>query len=245
MADFDFDQVFGDDYLYFYEALLTEERSQQEADLIIRLLDLQQGMRILDIPCGHGRIASRLAEFGCKVVGVDSNASFLAVARGAGQPVDYREADMRHFAANAEFDVVVNWFTSFGYFDDVTDRAILAGWRRALKPGGKLVIDHQNAQRLVGRIDASGGPAIVLTERGDDLLIDRTSVDVTSGRTHTERISVRRGVVHRYNFSVRMFAFTELRDWLLEAGFAEVSGYGTDGEALELTSRRMVVVASA
>ena len=49
----------------------------------------------------------------------------------------------------------------------------------------------------------------------------------------------------RYQFSVRTFAFTELRDWLLAAGFTSVSPYGNDGEPFTLTSRRMVVVAQA
>ena len=46
-------------------------------------------------------------------------------------------------------------------------------------------------------------------------------------------------------FSIRTFAFTELRDWLLDAGFAEVAGYGAEGDPLALGSRRMIVVASA
>lgn len=245
MARFDFDQVFGDDYLHFSEDMLTDERSNIEVELIVRLLELQPGMRVLDVPCGHGRIANRLAQLHFEVIGVDSNASFLGVARRAGLPVDYRLADMRELTPDGPFDAVINWFTSFGYFDDATSRAMLASWRRALKPGGKLVIDHQNRQRLLGLIAYTGGQALAMRERGDDLLIDRTTFDVASGRTNTERISVRDGRVRRYWFSVRTFAFTELRDWLLDAGFAEVAGYGLEGEPLALASRRMIVVATA
>jgi len=245
VAGFDFDQVFGDDYLHFSEDMLTDERSNMEVEVIVRLLGLQPGMRVLDVPCGHGRIANRLAQFGCEVVGVDSSARFLDVARRAGQPVDYRLADMRELTQDGTFDAVVNWFTSFGYFDDDTNRSMLASWRRALGPGGKLVIDHQNRQRLLGAIAAVGDQALALRERGDDLLIDRTTFDLASGRTNTERIIVRDGRVRRYWFSVRTFAFTELRDWLLDAGFAEVAGYGAEGEPLALGSRRMIVVASA
>jgi SAM-dependent methyltransferase len=244
MNGFDFEQVFGDDYLHFYEAVLTDERSQQETDLIVRLLALEHGARVLDIPCGYGRIAKRLAETGCDVVAVDGSRSFLEVAKLRGGAVDYRLGDMREFTADGDFDAIVNWFTSFGYFDDATDRSILATWRRALKPGGKLIIDHQNRQRLLGVIAATGGHAVALTQRGDDLLIDRATFDVATGRTNTERISVRNGRVRRYPFTVRTFSFTELRDWLLQAGFAEVLGYGTEGEPFALTSRRMVVVAT-
>ena len=103
MAGFDFDQVFGDDYLHFSEDMLTDERSDMEVELIVRLLGLQPGMRVLDVPCGHGRIANRLAALGCEVVGVDSNASFLDVARQAGGPVDYRLADMRKLTPDGPF----------------------------------------------------------------------------------------------------------------------------------------------
>lgn len=244
MASFDFDQVFGDDYLHFSEDMLTDERSDVEVDLIVPLLELQPGMRVLDVPCGHGRIANRLAQLHFEVVGVDSSASFLDLARRAARPVDYRLADMRELTPDGPFDAVINWFTSFGYFDDATSRGMKASWRRVLRPGGKLVIDHQNRQRLLGVIAATGGQMLAMRERGDDLLIDRTTFDVASGRTNTERISVRDGQVRRYWFSVRTFAFTELRDWLLDAGFAEVAGYGLEGEPLTLGSRRMIVVAS-
>jgi SAM-dependent methyltransferase len=55
---FDFEQVFGDDYLHFSAVQLTDERADREADLIARLLELAPGTRVLDIPCGHGRVAS-------------------------------------------------------------------------------------------------------------------------------------------------------------------------------------------
>jgi SAM-dependent methyltransferase len=152
---------------------------------------------------------------------------------------------MREFAAEGEFDRVVSWFTSFGYFDDETNQALLTGWRRALRPGGKLLIEHQNRERFLRAIATSlDGRPVALVERGDDLLLDRTSFDVASGRTHTERISVRDGRVRRYRFSVRTFSFTELRGRLLGAGFSRVEGFGRDCQPLTLDSARMIAVAS-
>ena len=62
------DELFDDDYLYFYAPALTDERCDAEAASIIRLLELTPGMRVLDVPCGEGRIAGRLARHGCDVV---------------------------------------------------------------------------------------------------------------------------------------------------------------------------------
>jgi SAM-dependent methyltransferase len=236
----EFEGVFGDDYLHFYEASLTSELSDRQAELIARLLDLRAGQRVLDVPCGHGRITERLAVFGCDVVGVDSDPVFLERARSSAPDLDYREGDMRRLEFDAEFDAVVNWFTSFGYFDDDTDRSILRSFRRALKPGGKLLLELQNRDPIVQMVGA--GSAWV-EERGDDFLIDRQVYDVASGRTRTSRVMIRDGRVKRTHYSVRLFTFTELRDWLLDAGFASATAYAGDGEPFSRDSRRMVLVA--
>jgi len=64
---FDPAQTFNDDYLWFYEPMLTEENNRAEAAEIIDTLDLTAGASILDAPCGHGRIANLLAADGFKV----------------------------------------------------------------------------------------------------------------------------------------------------------------------------------
>lgn len=64
-----------------------------------------------------------------------------------------------------------------------------------------------------------------------------------TGRIVSERTVVRGGRVRRLRFFVRLFGFTELRDRLLEAGFATVDGYGQDGVPLSPSSRRLLVAA--
>jgi hypothetical protein len=86
-------------------------------------------------------------------------------------------------------------------------------------------------------------PAHVV-ERDGDLLVDRHRFDVESGRVETERWSVRGGAVRKTVFSVRFYAFNELRDLLLGAGFGSVSAFARDGGPLTADSRRMVVVAT-
>ena len=111
VPDFDAQGVFDDDYLYFFADGLAE-RSDAETDLIWRLLDLQPGMEVLDLACGHGRIANRLAERGCNVTGLDATALFLQRARAdadaLGVTVDYVHADMRDLPWRDRFDRIVN-----------------------------------------------------------------------------------------------------------------------------------------
>ncbi|MGZ8695514.1 MAG: SAM-dependent methyltransferase [Gaiellaceae bacterium] len=238
---FDFDETFDQDYLHLFAAAL-EERADAEVDVIWRVLGLEPGAAVLDLACGHGRIANRLAERGARVTGLDATPLFLERARldaaARGVEVEYVEGDMRELPWTERFDAVVSWFTSFGYFDDETNRAVLAGALRALRPGGALLVEGNNLAELLPR----WLPAVVM-EAGDDFCVDRSVFDPITGRANTERTVVRGGRTRRYSFSVRMFVAAELRDWLLAAGFRDVRFYDGEGEPLTAQGRRMIAVA--
>ena len=76
-SEFDPESIFDDDYLYFYEALLNDQRSDEETALICSLGPVEPGDRVLDLACGHGRIANRIAERGASVTGYDVTPAFL------------------------------------------------------------------------------------------------------------------------------------------------------------------------
>jgi SAM-dependent methyltransferase len=239
---FDFDDVFDEDYLYFYEPRLSEA-TEGDVETIWRLLQLEPGMEFLDLACGHGRIANGLAERGTRVIGLDATPLFLDHARrdatARGVEVEYVEGDMRSLPwEDGRFDRVLNWFTSFGYFDDDGNRQVLREARRVLRPEGRLLIENNNLAGLLPR----WLPAVVV-ERDGDLLIDRPTFDPTTGRATTERVLVRNGRVRRFSFSVRMFLAVELRDWLLDTGFTGVDFYDGEGEPLTTESRRMITIA--
>ena len=236
------DEVFDEDYLYFYDDLLTDELSDRQTELIWQLLELEPGMAVLDLACGHGRIANRLAERGARVTGLDATPLFLEQARAdaaqRGVEVEYVEGDMRTLPWEGRFDRIVNWFTAFGYFDDDDNRRVLREAHAALRPDGRLLIENNNLAELLGR----WLPWIVV-ERDGNFLIDRSSFDPTTGRATTERVLVRDGRTRRFSFSVRMFFAVELRDWLLDAGFASVDFYDGEGEPLTAQGRRMITIA--
>ncbi|MDX6511302.1 MAG: hypothetical protein QOE36_806 [Gaiellaceae bacterium] len=219
MSEFDFEGVFDEDYLYFYETMLTPERTAGEVEQIVELLGPRD--EVLDCPCGHGRISNALAERGYRVVGLDRSELFLerarADAKARGVDVEYVQGDMRELPWRERFDGVVNWFTSFGYFDDETNRAVAQGFHDALRPGGRLVVESMNLIRVLKYF---GG--IHLLERDDDLMLDQVELDVVESATQTERIIVRGGRVRRTHFRVRMYTFVELRGLLEAIGFENV-----------------------
>jgi SAM-dependent methyltransferase len=243
--EFDFERVFDpDDYLYFYGLRLTPERNDQDAERVWRLLDLAPGMTVLDLACGHGRIANRLAERGCMVTGLDATEGFLELARAdaedRGVEVEYVLGDMRAIPWTGRFDRVVNWFTSFGYFEDEDNRKVVSSIRQALKPSGRAVVEVQHRDVVVGDF-----PDDRVEERDGNYMVDRTSFEPLMGRTNTERILIRDGRIRRFGFFVRLFGHTELRQWMLDSGFSSTEAFGEDGEPLSATSRRLAVVATA
>ena len=127
---FDLEGTFSDDYLYFYDESIDDEHSDSDTAEILALLALPAGARILDAPCGHGRIARRLAAAGMEVTGVDITPAYLEQARADPQlppgAVTYVEGDVRRLPVDGPFDAVVCWLNSFGYYDDADCHRVLA-----------------------------------------------------------------------------------------------------------------------
>ena len=255
---FDAAAMYDEDYLHFFAA--PDDRSEfashgpvvpgtdvpgeDAAELAWRLAELRPGMSVLDLACGHGEMAGRLAARGCQVTGLDYSAVFLDRARAdaaaAGVSADYVAGDMRQLPWTGRFDRVLNWSTAFGYFDDTTNRAVLDGIARVLRPAGRLAMDLDNLPSFL----ASWTPSrVVAAKDNGDMLVDRYHLDALTGRFEAERTVVRSGRARRLTFVKRLFGFPELRDWLLAAGFGTVAGYGEDGLPLTASHRRMVAVA--
>jgi len=244
---FDFEATFGDDYLHFHRPYLSEARSDDEAVEVVRLLDLRPGARVLDAPCGHGRIANRLAATGAEVVGVDASERFVAEARRQaerqGLAVDYRVGDLRRLPVDGPFDAAVCWFNSFGYFDDDENRQVLAEFHRVLAPGGALVVDALHHDGFVRHFTEA--PDAVVTEVGDDAMVDVTEFDPVRGRLETVRTVHRDGQVRRSTHFVRMPTVPEWMDWLAGAGFGQARITDRAGGEPTLESWNLLVVALA
>jgi SAM-dependent methyltransferase len=116
-----------------------------EVKFLWKVLKLRKGSRVLDIPCGTGRHALRLARRGASVLGVDASEAYLREARRAAKRIPnvrFVRGDMRRIPLRGEFDAAINLWTSFGYFaDPADDLKTLRGIARALKPGGLFLID--------------------------------------------------------------------------------------------------------
>jgi ubiquinone/menaquinone biosynthesis C-methylase UbiE len=243
---FDFEATFGDDYLHFYAESTDEGHSDDDAAEILGRLELASGARVLDAPCGTGRIARRLAAAGLDVTGVDRAPRFIATARetgGApGARVTYVEGDLRQLPVPGPFDAVVCWFTSFGYHDDDECRRVLAEFSRVLRPGGTVLIETMHHDGVVRHFTAA--PDATVLQRGDDAQVDLSRFDPLTGRITTARTVYRDGAVRRSAHFIRLPTPPEWIQWLEGAGFSDVQFSAGGGGPLELDSWVMVVQAT-
>jgi len=129
-------------------------------DLIVEVLELEPGDRVLDLACGSGEHAVRLAKRGLEVVGVDiapslvahcrERAASAAVAKGV-TTARFEQGDMRELDYEGEFDAVLLLSGSFGFYDDATNESVLARIARAGQAGGHVLIDVFDPTRMVVR----------------------------------------------------------------------------------------------
>ncbi len=243
-----------DYYDYFYVGgprgiFSDEDRARQaeaQVDFIDRALELPKGARVLDLCCGHGRHAVRLALRGYRVTGLDLSAYHIrlakAAARATGVQVEWLRADMRDVPGRNRFDAVINCFTAFGYFDEQSeDQRVLDGVARTLRPGGRFFIDTINHDGLMARFRESDA-----NERPDGALsMELRRYDVLTGRTNVDWIYVDPDGKRRKAFhSLRLYTFTEFAAMLAKAELRVVRTWGNfDGSELSMHSPRMMVLA--
>ena len=143
---------FGEEYLELYA-----HRDAGEAERHIAFVEgLWQGQspgRVLDLACGAGRHTAVLAERGVDVIGADLSITLLA------HPPRVRSAagDMRTLPfKDGSFDWILNFFTSFGYFESERENfRVLEEIVRLLVPGGRFMIDFMNSRKVVAELKKS------------------------------------------------------------------------------------------
>jgi SAM-dependent methyltransferase len=220
--------------------LAWEEADDAEnvAGKVERALDLSPGARILDVPCGTGRIVTRLLDRDYDVVGVDATPAFLQVARAAGVPAI--RADMRtNVVRPASFDAAICLWGSFGYFDDDGNAAQARAAAGALAPGGRYLIDTFVADTVLASFEPAatwevGGVSVDETRRFDP---DTRRIETTWTFTQGEERSVRTTLV-------RLYSVAELTDLLASVGFASFQALDDDLEPFAPGADRLWLVAS-
>lgn len=136
--------------------------THQEVEFLVGALDLQPGMRVLDVGCGPGRHAHALAEYGVVVHGIDISARFVDLAAASAPPgATFERLDARSLVAEdrfaGTFDAVI--CLCQGAFGLMTaeghDEVVVAGMARALRSGGRLALSAFSSYFVVRHWDGA------------------------------------------------------------------------------------------
>ena len=240
-----FEEVFDEDYLRTLP-FMRADQTLREVEFISNALTAAPGSEILDVGCGYGRHAIELVQRGFNVTGLDLSLPLLIRAADEAQrrslSVNFVHADMREMAFEKQFDGAYSMLTSFGYFDEETNLRVAERIGRALKPGGRLLLDILNRDYVVSdlpvRVWWEGTGCVVLEE-----------VDFNF---HTSRINTHRSIVFEdgrqleQELSVRAYSLHEIGRLLRQAGFRVIDvsgGLATRGDFFGSASRNLLIVA--
>jgi SAM-dependent methyltransferase len=239
----DWDRLFDELYLKTYAPVQRDEDAERLALGAMRLTGCDPPADVLDAACGYGRHSGVLARAGYRVVGFDRSSVLLAEARrrseGAEWPRwvqgDYRELPF----APESFDVVVDLFTSFGFFGESGDLQALAEFRRVLRSGGALVLETMHRDRLM---------SIFREQDWEELpdgavRLDRHTFDLVEGVLDAALVYwPKGGEPTTVQYRLRVYTATELERMARETGFGEVEFYGDpEGGPLSRETRLVLV----
>ncbi|MBN2308568.1 MAG: class I SAM-dependent methyltransferase [Candidatus Hydrogenedentes bacterium] len=238
-----YEQAFGALYPAIY-AHRTIEAAGPEAAFAAARLSLGPAMRLLDLCCGTGRHLVHLSGRVAQAVGLDYSPELLSIAADTlarhSAPAALVRADMRAIPFVDAFDVVTNFFTSFGYFiPDDENLAVARGVARALKPGGRFLIDYFSGPYTERNL-------VPCSERTHNqyTITETRWIDTAAGRVNKETVVASGArIVCRLGESVRMYGLDEFIALLAAGGLATDEVFGNySGAAYDQSQPRMIVV---
>lgn len=240
---------FADDTFWetFYPAMFPDERFDAAEEQIDKILNLTgfDGQDVLDLCCGPGRHSVVLAKKGFNVTGVDRSPFLLGIARERGEregvDVEWVQEDMREFVRSDAYDLVLNMFTSFGYFEDKSDdQRVLRNIHQSLRKDGVFLIDVIGKEYLARVFQ----PTTSHEAPDGSLRIERHEVYDDWSRVRNEWVLIKGDDVRRFTFDHTIYSAQELKDRLAEAGFRRMKVYGDlDGNEYGSNALRLVACA--
>lgn len=201
-------------------------QTPSDVNAIISLLGLKGTERILDACCGVGRHALEFARRGFPVVGVDLTEDFITAAKESAAAenlsVTFYVQDIREFHPLHSFELILNLYTSFGYFEsEEEDLRFLKRMKDCLAPSGVLLIETKGKE-----IAARDFKDSEWYEEEGMYVLARYEVEEDWTLLKNRWILITEDSRCDYTFSQRLYSAKEVKELLLKAGFSEISVFG-------------------
>jgi len=216
------DEFFGPELASFHREI-SLSITQKQIDFVLDKTGARKGARVLDVCCGFGRHSLELARRGFEVVGIDRNEAYLAEARRLAKQenltAEFVQMDMRELSFERGFDLAINLWTSFGYYDDATNASILKRIRACLVTGAKFLIELDNRDWYVRHFS----PRVWLPQQEGVIVLQDREFDIEASVHRMVWTFIKDGrVTTRVLYNVRYYSCHELVALLKNAGFTDI-----------------------
>ena len=225
----------------FWAAVMQPALTIQDADFLIRALNVPAGARLLDIACGHGRHSNELARRGYRVTGVDLSDDCLSRARASAAPgAEFVKGDMRDLQAPGLFAGAYCFGNSLPYLDHDQLGELLHRVAKLLEPGGRFVIEEgATAESLLPTL---------LRQRwlrvGDILFLSENRYVPSASRLDIDYTFIKNGRIETRPSSSYILTVREICSLFEKAGFEVLElASGFSGEPYQLGSPRLLLTA--
>lgn len=218
-------------------------RAGIEAAFVVKIAGLHKGAAVLDLCCGPGRHSISLAAAGFNVTGVDFSKEYLkqaeTLAVKQGLKIRFIRTDMRNIDFREEFDLAINLFTSFRYFiSQRDDIKTLKGLNRALKKGGKLVIDLISGDFMRKHFQEKNWEY----EGKEGYLLQKNTLLSRGKFCISEWTRIKNGNVIKRKFFLRLYDKKRISKVLGETGFRPLKFYGGFKNCQPSSDRNRLIV---
>jgi len=234
------------EYLDLYKHR-DEDDAREAIDLILRHVSISKASAVLDLACGNGRHSMLLAKRGFNVTGIDLSKYLISEARKRlcrtkVTNLKFKVRDMRHFSFPKKFDLIVNLFTSFGYFqNDDENWSVIECCARSLKTPGYLVVDYFNTTFLRRNIEPysisrSRGRVFIQTRRIVNSYVRKDIFLVTRDNKKYD--------FRRYYERIKLYSLQDFSEMFRQNGLEVIRVFGNyDGSSFVLKkSPRLIII---
>lgn len=248
-----FEDFFHGVTLDLWRKAIPPKQTIAEADFLSQVLQCEANARLLDVPCGNGRLSLELAKRGFRVTGVDISEEFIEEARAsidhppaiASDPdlmprVEFTLGDMRSIEGESIYDGAFCFGNSFGFMNHVDMEKFLRGVARALKPGARFIVETaMAAESLLPEFEeqTSHEVADISLTIKERYIAEESCVD-------SEYIFERNGTSETRKAKHWIYTVAEIKRMLQRAGFDVIEMFGSlKFEPYTLGSNDLIVIA--
>ncbi len=197
---------------------------------------------LLDAGCGIGRHSILLAKDGFSVLGIDNVPLYIEKAKVAASSyhlpnAKFLQMDVRTLSYENTFDGVLSLWSSFGYFSDDINFSILRKFYKALKKGGKLIIDIENRDYILKYFVRD-----TFNRKGDIFIVERRKFHPLSSIVSTRRYIVGKDIYKEYLRDIRIYSATEIINLYKQIGFNRIQVFGNyELEKFTIDAKRIII----